>query len=154
MLIKFGIWEVDEDFGITGKVHVGYDYHINKERLWETQDYNGRILWDWLIHLTEKTWINLENVNNLNTAFYFCQDYFKQYKPADTPEVSTAQTLYIQKQLIEIGKNFSEQESELGISFTSKEGQDSFFDYLEALRKVKFLKEQNSKNTIRMKDFY
>ena len=96
MITKIGIWEIDED-GLTGKVGSGYDYNIAKERLWETRDFKGQIVWDWLIHLTEKDWVTKENINDLNTAFLFCQDYFKAFKPNLTQNVSTAQTIYIQQ---------------------------------------------------------
>ena len=80
----------------------GHDYIIDNDRFWETRDYNGHLVWDWLIHLTKKSWINKNNVNDLNSAFFFCQDYFKKYKPSNLPYVSTAQTLNIQNQILEI----------------------------------------------------
>ncbi len=51
--------------------------------------------------LDRKTWIDKENVKDFSTAFFFCQDYFRKFKPSDLPYVSTAQTLNIQKQLLD-----------------------------------------------------
>lgn len=97
-IIEFGIWRVEHD----SLVATGHDYVIERSRLWETQEYSGFLVWDWLIHLTKKSWIKIENINDLNTAFFFCQDYFKKFKPKRVPYVSTAQTLNIQKQIMEI----------------------------------------------------
>lgn len=106
-VIKFGVWQVESD-ALVGKV--GYDYIITNSRFWETQDYNGHLVWSWLIHLTEKNWIDKQNIKDLNTAFIFCQDYFKEHKPKNLPYVSTAQTLNIQKQLMEISEEMQKRE--------------------------------------------
>ena len=55
-----------------------------------------------LIHLAQKSWVKSESINDLNIAFFFCQDYFREFKPNNLPYISTAQTLNIQKQLMEI----------------------------------------------------
>jgi hypothetical protein len=141
MLIKFGIWEIHEDFGIIGKVSPTYDYPIHKEKLWDTKEYKGKLVWDWLIHLTEKNWLTLENVNDLNTAFLFGQDYFKKSKPKKSPNISTSKTIYLQRQLIEIGVKFDKEESELGTDLTSPSGLESMFKYLETIGNIKFLEE-------------
>lgn len=96
-IIKFGIWQVESD----ALVAKSQDYIIDSSRFWETSEYNGHLVWDWLIHLASKAWINNQSVKDLNTAFFFCQDYFKNEKPSNLPYVSTAQTLYIQKQLLD-----------------------------------------------------
>jgi len=44
MITKFGIWEIEEDFGIIGKVGPTYDYNIGKETLWQTTESNGNLL--------------------------------------------------------------------------------------------------------------
>lgn len=111
-IIKFGIWQIESDALVAKD---GHDYIIERSRFWETQDYNGHLVWDWLIHLAQKSWITSENINDLNTAFFFCQDYFKEFMPANLPYISTAQTLNIQKQLIEIRDEMGEPESENGI---------------------------------------
>ncbi|MFD2915339.1 hypothetical protein [Psychroserpens luteus] len=134
-IIKFGIWQVESD-ALVGKG--GRDYIIESSRFWETRDYNGHLVWDWLIHLTEKTWINQESVKDLNTAFFFCQDYFRKNKPANLPYVSTAQTLNIQKQILEIEEEMakSEKVSELGIVEIDTE---DMLKYSELLSNIKYL---------------
>ncbi len=134
-IIKFGVWQVESD-ALVGKV--GYDYIINDSRFWETQDYNGHLVWSWLIHLTEKTWIDKETVKDLNTAFFFCQDYFREFKPTDLPYVSTAQTLNIQKQLLEISEEVSDKEK------VDKNGIvdidiDDMVNYSRSLSSIKYL---------------
>lgn len=106
-IIKFGIWQVETD-ALVGK---GHDYIIDCHRFWETQVYDGHLVWDWLIHLVQKSWITGDRINDLNTAFFFCQDYFKKFKPNNIPYVSTAQTLNIQKQLMEIRDEMSKHEN-------------------------------------------
>ncbi|KFF21450.1 hypothetical protein [Chryseobacterium sp. JM1] len=102
MNIKFGNFVVDKD-GIL----VNGNYRMDASRLWETREFKGVLLWDWLIHLTEKTWVTSETVGNLNTAFFLAQDLFKNQKPVHASEASIAQTLYVQKQMLE---NDEEQE--------------------------------------------
>ncbi|HLO42896.1 MAG TPA: hypothetical protein VK175_01110 [Leadbetterella sp.] len=107
-IIKFGDWQVESD-SLVGKI--GYDYIIECSRLWETREYKGVLVWDWLIHLVNKTWITKDSMKDLNTAFFFCQDYFKEHKPRELEYVSTAQTLYIQKQLMDIREQTSKIEN-------------------------------------------
>ena len=98
-IIKFGIWQVEKD-ALVGKI--SYDYIINSSRLWETSNYNGYLVWDWLIHLAQKANISPEDIKDLNTAFFFCQVYFRDQKPVNLPYVSTSKTLIIQKQNLDL----------------------------------------------------
>ena len=135
VIIKFGDWHVEKDH-LVGKV--GYDYNIIDSRLWEYSEYNGVLTWDWLIHLANKAWINKESVKDLNNAFFFCQDYFKNKKPSNLPYVSSAQTLYIQKQIIEINEEFSKLEKvENGIFIPNSE---NFHKYTKRISEIKNLK--------------
>lgn len=106
-IIKFGKWQVESDALIAKE---GQDYIIECSRFWETRDYNGHLVWEWLIHLANKAWIDKENVKDLNTAFFFCQDYFRKNKPLNLPYVSTAQTLNVQKQILEIQEEMAKSE--------------------------------------------
>ena len=117
---------------------VGYDYKINDRRFWETEDYNGHLVWSWLIHLAEKIWIDKENVKNLNIAFFFCQDYFKEHKPKDLPYVSTAQTLNIQKQILEIREEMSKREKLNKQGLVEIETED-MIKYSELLSDIKYI---------------
>lgn len=134
-IIKFGIWQVESN-ALVGKGRI--DYIIECNRFWETRDYNGYLVWDWLIHLTDKTWINKENVKDLNTAFFFCQDYFKENKPVNSPYVSTAQTLNIQKQILEIEEEMAKSET------VSKDGvvdidTEDMLSYQDLMNNIKYL---------------
>jgi hypothetical protein len=91
---KFGIWEIHKNFGIVGRVNPSLNYKIGKETLWDTTDYKGHIVWDWLIHLTGKTWINKKIYNDFIIAFVFALDYFKKYKPNNAKEGSISQSIY------------------------------------------------------------
>ena len=134
-IIRFGVWQVESD-ALVGKV--GYDYKINDRRFWETEDYNGHLVWSWLIHLAEKIWIDKENVKNLNIAFFFCQDYFKEHKPKDLPYVSTAQTLNIQKQILEIREEMSKREKLNKQGLVEIETED-IIKYSELLSDIKYI---------------
>ncbi|WP_442846225.1 hypothetical protein [Leeuwenhoekiella sp. H156] len=134
-VIKFGVWQVESD-ALVGKV--GYDYIIADSRFWETQDYNGHLVWSWLIHLTEKNWIDKETVKDLNTAFFFCQDYYKDLKPKNLPYVSTSQTLNIQKQLLEISEELKKKEK-VNQNGTSNIDLDNMMKYDELLNNIKYL---------------
>ncbi|OIQ17673.1 MAG: hypothetical protein BM557_08270 [Flavobacterium sp. MedPE-SWcel] len=133
VIIKFGIWQVEPD-ALVGKV--GYDYVIGDTRFWETEEYNGDLVWSWLIHLTKKSWINKDNVKDLNTAFFFCQDYFRLNKPESLSYVSTAQTLNIQQQLLVVKDKLSE--NERIDKYKSRDIED-MIRYKEMLDGIKFL---------------
>lgn len=116
MITKFGTWVIDENFGLFSKVNPTHKYKIAKETLWDTTEYKGQIVWDWLIHLAEKTWITTTNFSDLVTAFLFAQDFFQSSKPANVENASTAQTIYIIQQIIELREKSDDGESELDLS--------------------------------------
>ena len=134
-IIKFGIWQVESD-ALVGKG--GHDYIIECSRLWETRDYNGHLVGDWLIHLTEKGWIDKDNVKDLNTAFFFCQDYFRENKPKNLPYVSTAQTLNIQKQILEIEEEMAKSEK-VGRFGVVEVDTESMLKYRDLMNNIKYL---------------
>ncbi|MFZ4796580.1 MAG: hypothetical protein ACOYMA_03745 [Bacteroidia bacterium] len=98
MIAKFGIWEIDENFGLIANIN---NYNIAKESLWNTIDISGYVVWDWLIHLSEKKWITNDNYKDLVIAFLFAQDFFIKYKPKNTKDASTAQSIYLLQQYVE-----------------------------------------------------
>lgn len=134
-IIKFGIWQVESDALVAKD---GHDYIIECGRFWETRDYNGHLVWDWLIHLAQKAWIDKENVKDLNTAFFFCQDYFRENKPKNLTYVSTAQTLNIQKQILEIRDEMEKTEkvNENGIVEIDS---DRMLKYRDLMNNIKYL---------------
>lgn len=133
IIIKFGDWQVESD-ALVGKV--GYDYIIADSNLWEYSEQEGVLVWNWLVHLAKKTWIDKETVKDLNTAFFFSQDYFKELKPLNLPEVSTAQSLYIQQQLIEIDEEFSKLQkvNSHGIVIPNSENFDKYVQKKAAIK--------------------
>jgi len=89
------------------------------------------------MHLSEKTWINTLNFNDLISAFLFAQDYFKSYKPGNSKEASTAQTIFVAQQLIEINSEAhkrSGDEAHLGENSLKE-----FHHFLSDRPKIKFL---------------
>lgn len=52
------------------------DYFIEKERLLEAGPADRINMYDWLVHLPEKSWLSVEDIYALNTAFIFALDYF------------------------------------------------------------------------------
>ena len=89
--IAFGDWQIDYDYGIINDVE---SYDIDAKRLWETREYNGHMLWDWLYHICQKSWVDRKSFTDLVACFTFAQDYFQKYKPDNLPNVSMAQTIY------------------------------------------------------------
>lgn len=137
MITKFGIWQIDENVGLLGKVNPTHDYKIAKETLWETTEYKGQIVWDWLIHLTEKTWIDTESLNDLIVAFLFAQDYFKSFKPSNARNASNAQTIYLAQKLIELRKDTDDEDDEMGIDILSEESINKMAEYLNKESNIK-----------------
>ena len=93
-------------FGVTTVTNEGLEIHylntpyfIAKQRLWEYTNRGGYLMWDWLIHLVEKTWLSKEELNNFNNAFFFACDFFKVFRPDYLDDISTAQTLHVQSQM-------------------------------------------------------
>ncbi len=108
MKIEFGKHIVVDYDGIL----IGNYYRVDSSRLWETRDFNGVLLWDWLIHLAEKDWFTTQNIGDLNTAFFFAQDLFKKNKPLHSEDASILQTIYIQQQKLRAKDAFLAKRSE------------------------------------------
>lgn len=95
----FGIWQVTED-GLNSTEP--YEYNIGLYELFETRVEDGIEVWNFPIHLTEKSWLMGENAHHLqefNQAFFFAQKHFASRRPADKQNVSDAHTLKVQSQL-------------------------------------------------------
>ena len=146
MITKFGIWEIDEEYGIIGRVNPGYDYNIAAMRLWEAIEYRGHLVGSWLIHLSEKTWIKPENFNDLVAALAFAQDFFKDQKPGNALNASTAQSIFIAQQLVELNrkpeKNDIKDEDGVGFGLgiiKESDLRDRALEHMQNLAKIKFL---------------
>ncbi len=94
-VIRFGNWVVTTE-GMAWGGPEGPPYFIAKNRLWETRPGPDNV-WDWLIHLTEKTWLSDGDIYQLNTAFFFAQDYHAGAKPEGAGGASTSETLKMQR---------------------------------------------------------
>jgi hypothetical protein len=91
MVKAFGIWQI-EDIGIIGKDLPGQDYIIPKNRLWETTNRNGILLYDWPVHLSEKTWMTEPMFDDLINAMVFAQEHFASENTGDVNNVSWNRT--------------------------------------------------------------
>ena len=96
----FGIWQVTSE-GMNSTAP--YEYEIPFQALFETRKEGGADVWEFPIHLTEKTWLtgaNAHHMKDFNQAFAFAQQHFASLKPANKQNVSDAYTLQIQKQMM------------------------------------------------------
>lgn len=91
---QFGKWLITTD-GIewTG----GVKYLIDKNTLNEESPDDTARMYDWLLHLTEKTWLTRDDIYALNSAFIYALDHFGV---GFNPEISFAATLTEQDRLM------------------------------------------------------
>lgn len=54
----------------------GYSFEV--KRIWETTTRQGKIYFDWPLHLAEKSWFTLEDIRDINLVFAFAIDYFQK----------------------------------------------------------------------------
>jgi hypothetical protein len=97
----FGIWQVTED-GMNSTEP--YEYNLNIGDLFATRVEDGKEVWDFPIHLTEKTWLNGEfayRMQDFNKAFAFAQEHFKDHRPARKANVSDSYTLQLQRLMMD-----------------------------------------------------
>jgi hypothetical protein len=71
--IMIGKWQIKEE-GIewTG----GNKYFIDKDRLLEAGSGSRGNMYDWLVHLPEKTWLTKQDIYELNTVLIYAINYF------------------------------------------------------------------------------
>lgn len=72
---KIGNWLIIED-GIKWDGQLEVDYLIPKDRLLELGGGKRSNMYDWLLHIPEKTWVTEADIYALNTAFIYAIDYF------------------------------------------------------------------------------
>ncbi len=74
---RFGNWIVTEDsIELNGDFYRNIDYNIEIKRLLEFGHNDREGFYNWLIHLTEKKWIEIEDIKTLNEAFIFACEKF------------------------------------------------------------------------------
>lgn len=72
--MEFENWIVtDEGIDWTGSRG---SYFIEKARLLELTERGGIKMYDWLVHIPQKTWVDVPNVYALNDAFLFAVKHF------------------------------------------------------------------------------
>lgn len=91
LLQQIGKWLITEE-GIewTG----GNEYFIDKDRILEAGPQNRQKMYDWLVHMTEKSWLSVEDIYALNTAFIYAIEYFN----LSFDKLSFVETLKLQEQ--------------------------------------------------------
>lgn len=73
--IEIGNWLITKD-GIIWNGSPKIDYFISKERIAEAGPDDRKEMYDFLVHLVEKTWITEKDIYALNTAFVFALEHF------------------------------------------------------------------------------
>lgn len=99
MKSQIGMWLVDDEKGITGKVNANYNYFIPATSLWSTIKCGEDEVWRWPVHLADKTWMTEEKLIDFNTAFLLALEYCYDSCPNPLPHVLTSKTLLEQKEL-------------------------------------------------------
>jgi hypothetical protein len=95
--IKIGNWLVtDEGISWSG----ANEYFIDKDRLLETGPGNRSNMYDWLVHLPEKSWLDVEDIFTLNTAFIYAINYFE----LDLNQISFVETIIEQQKQLNLKK--------------------------------------------------
>lgn len=91
--ITIGNWKVTDE----GIEHTtDEDVFIPKENLLEKGIAERANSYDWLIHLAGKTWLSVEDIYALNTAYIYAIDYFE----LDFNKVSFVDTIKIQQAIL------------------------------------------------------
>lgn len=92
--IKIGNWQVISDgIEFTGD----NEYFIPKESLLERGSGERKNMYDFLVHLPTKSWLSVEDIYTLNTAYIYAINYFR----LDLNKLSFVETMILQqKQLV------------------------------------------------------
>ena len=82
MLIKkFGSWNVTHK-GIEWAGTPAVDYEIHHTRLTETAKWGDVTIYDWPVHMVQKTWLTRGDINDLTSALIFAANHFgKVFSP-------------------------------------------------------------------------
>lgn len=103
---EFGNWVVNDD-GLIYQAGVYSDspYRITRTRLWEDTYRDGVKLFDWHIHIAEKSTMSTEDIYNLNKAWDFAEKHFRELRPQDLSDIDIADilssTLKYQKEILD-----------------------------------------------------
>lgn len=98
--VKFGNWSVTQEVIIWQQDKDGMSYEIPIDRLFERL--NDSHIFDWLVHVPEKTWMTAKNTYNLNSSFMFAVEQYKLPIPDD---MSIEATLSMQEVILDQKEN-------------------------------------------------
>ena len=73
---KIGNWLITGD-GIKWDGQPNVDYLITKEKLVELGTGERSKMYNWLVHMAEKTWATEADIYALNSAFIYAIEYFE-----------------------------------------------------------------------------
>lgn len=83
MLIKkFGSWNVTDD-GIEWAGTPPVEYVISRNRLTETAEWGSVTIYDWPVHMVQKTWLKRDDIKDLTEALRFAGEHFNEVFSAD-----------------------------------------------------------------------
>lgn len=83
-----GNWEVS-DQGVAWKGEPGIQYFIETDRLTEAGPESRSKMYDWLVHMVEKTWLAEADIYALNTAIIYAIELSGQEFPRQLSFVDT-----------------------------------------------------------------
>jgi hypothetical protein len=72
---EFGSWKVTNK-GIEWAGTPPVEYVIDKDRLGETAVWGGTKIYDWPVHMVQKTWLQRKDINDLTQALRFAAEHF------------------------------------------------------------------------------
>jgi len=85
---KINNWLIDQT-GIKWAGQPEIDYLIPKEELIKSGFGNRKNMYDWLVHMVEKTWLTRTDIYALNTALIYAIEEFKISFPEDLSFIAT-----------------------------------------------------------------
>jgi hypothetical protein len=85
---RIGNWEITKE-GISWKGQPDVKYSIPTERLTECGPGERANMYDWLVHLPEKTWLTETDVYSLNTALIYAIELSGRGFPSNLSFVET-----------------------------------------------------------------
>lgn len=99
MVKSFGVWQVIDEIGIIGKINPVYDYTIDKTQLWDIFDEDGVLVYEWPVHLSQKSWMTESMLIDLFDAMVFAQKYFATENNTTTKDISWEKTIPMLKNI-------------------------------------------------------
>lgn len=86
---KIGNWNITEDAIQWDNQDYGREYEIPKSRVCETGTGSRSNMDDWLIHISEKTWITVADAYALNAAILYALNVWGLSYPTNISYVDT-----------------------------------------------------------------